>query len=99
MVDAVIEALWHARFSLHRQGALEEGDELTIERDELGFDAPAPLGHPGRLGLLAGRSTGPEVGERLPDFELPDAYGNRVAFHTDRGDNKAVLVFFRSAVW
>jgi hypothetical protein len=37
---------------------------MTIERDEPGFDAPAPLGHPGRLGLLAGRPTGPDVAER-----------------------------------
>ena len=45
---------------------------MTIERDHLGFDAPAPLGHPGRLGLPEGQGTGPEVGEKLPDFELPD---------------------------
>jgi len=34
---------------------------MTIERDELGFDAPAPLGHPGRLGLPDGHPTGPEL--------------------------------------
>lgn len=72
---------------------------MTIERDELGFDAPAPLGHPGRLGLPAGHSTGPERGERLPDFELPDQNGRRVRFHADRGGAKAVVVFYRSAVW
>ena len=72
---------------------------MTIERDELGFDAPAPLGHPGRLGLPAGHPTGPEVGERLPDFALPDAHGRAVDFHADRGDAKAVVVFYRSAVW
>ena len=27
---------------------------MTIERDALGFDAPAPLGHPGRTGLPEG---------------------------------------------
>lgn len=72
---------------------------MTIERDELGFDAPAPLGHPGRVGLPAGHGTGPEVGERLPDFDLPDANGRRVRFHTDRDGAKAVVVFYRSAVW
>lgn len=72
---------------------------MTVERDELGFDAPAPLGHPGRLSMPAGHLTGPEVGERLPDFELPDASGRRIRFHEDRGAAKAVVVFFRSAVW
>jgi len=72
---------------------------MTIERDELGFDAPAPLGHPGRVGLQPGRTIGPAVGERLPDFELPDANGRLVRFHADRGGAKAVVVFYRSAVW
>jgi len=72
---------------------------MTIERDELGFDAPAPLGHPGRLGLPDGHSTGPEIGDRLPDFELPDAYGRNVSFHSDRDGKKSVVVFYRSAVW
>lgn len=72
---------------------------MTVERDEFGFDAPAPLGHPGRLGLEAGHPTGPEIGERLPDFRLPDATGREIDFHDDRGASKAVLVFYRSAVW
>ena len=72
---------------------------MTIERDELGFDAPAPLGHPGRAGLPAGACTGPEVGELLPDFELPDANGDPVRFHQHRAGRKTALVFYRSAVW
>jgi hypothetical protein len=72
---------------------------MTVERDEHGFDAPAPLGHPGRVGLPDGHPTGPEVGERLPDFELPDARGRRVRFHEDRGRARAAVVFYRSAVW
>jgi len=72
---------------------------LTIERDELGFDAPAPLGHPGRVGLPEGHGTGPEVGERLPDFTLPDQHGRVVRLHEDRGLARAAVVFFRSAVW
>ncbi len=55
---------------------------VTTEFDELGWEAPAPVGHPGRAGLPEGHPTGPEIGERLPDFELrnapmieiPDAY-------------------------
>ncbi len=72
---------------------------MTIERDEHDFDASAPLGHPGRLGLVPGHSTGPEVGERLPDFCLQDTEGREIDFHADRRDAQAVVVFFRSAVW
>ena len=72
---------------------------MTIERDALGFDAPAPLGHPGRLGLETGKPTGPEVGDPLPNFRLPDFRGQEVEFQADRGRSKAVVVFFRSAVW
>ena len=72
---------------------------MTVERDEFGFDAPAPLGHPGRLGLPNGHSTGPEIGERLPDFSLPDQHGNQRSFNADRNGQKAVVVFYRSAVW
>ena len=72
---------------------------MAVERDELGFDAPAPLGHPARASLPANAGTGPEVGALLPDFELPDAFGNNVSFHHDRAGRKAALVFYRSAVW
>ena len=72
---------------------------MPVERDKLGFDAPAPLDHPARAGLTEGASTGPVIGERLPHFELPDAQGRHVNFHADRGNRKAALVFYRSAVW
>jgi hypothetical protein len=72
---------------------------VTTERDEHGFDAPAPLGHPARAGLGSGHATGPEVGEKLPDFELPDQHGATVRFHEDRAGAKAVVVFYRSVVW
>ena len=72
---------------------------MTAERDAFGFDAPAPLGHPARAGIPQGHIPGLAVGDRLPDFELPDAHGQPVRFHEDRGKAKAVVVFFRSAVW
>jgi hypothetical protein len=75
------------------------GALMTIERDQSGFDAPVPLGHPARAELPTGHSTGPEIGEYLPDFELPDANGRRVRLHQDRAGAKIVLVFFRSAIW
>jgi len=72
---------------------------MALNRDEHGFDAPVELGHPIRSGLPDGHPTGPEVGERLPDFTLPDAKGRPVTFHADRGRSKAAVVFYRSAVW
>ncbi len=72
---------------------------MVVEQDHHGFEAPAALGHPGRAGLPDGASTGPEVGERLPDFELPDQNSNFIRFHEHRGSSKAAVVFYRSAVW
>ena len=72
---------------------------MATETDELGFEAPAPLGHPGRASLPDGHPAGPQVGERLPDFDLPDQHGRRVRFHEDRGRSRAAVVFFRSVVW
>ena len=72
---------------------------MAIERDHHGFDAPAALGHPARASLPDGASTGPAIGERLPDFTLPDAAGKSINFHSDRKGKKTVLVFYRSAVW
>ncbi len=75
------------------------GHGVATERDEHGFDAPAPLGHPARASLPSDHRTGPEVGELLPDFELPDASGQRIRLHEDRAGAKAVVLFYRSAVW
>ena len=72
---------------------------MAIERDSHGFDAPAALGNPARAGIPDGARVGLEIGEALPDFELPDAHGNPVSLHADRGGKKSVLVFYRSAVW
>ncbi len=72
---------------------------MVIERDELGFDAPAPLGHPARAGLPSNKTTGPEIGDQLPDFSLPNQNGEPIQFHQHRAGRKAVLVFYRSAVW
>lgn len=68
-------------------------------RDEFGFVGPLPASHRLRRIPEPGFATGPEVGERLPDFELEDQNGRRISLHFDRGDAKAAVVFFRSAVW
>ncbi len=68
-------------------------------RDEFGFAGPLPASHRLRKIHDPGFPTGPEIGERLPDFELEDHTGRRVSLHADRGNSKAAVVFFRSAVW
>jgi len=68
-------------------------------RDDFGLVAPVPAHHGQRRIPDEGFFTGPEVGERLPDFALLDATGQRLDFHVDRGGAKAAVVFFRSAVW
>ena len=65
---------------------------LTVEGLPVDFPArtyPASADYP----------TGPALGERLPDFTLPNQHGEPVDFHADRGGQGAVVVFYRSAVW
>jgi hypothetical protein len=68
-------------------------------RDAFGLVAPIPASHGQRRIPDEGFFSGPEVGERLPDFELRATSGMTINFHADRGDSKAAVVFFRSAVW
>ena len=42
---------------------------------------------------------GPEIGDPLPDFTLPDQTGNRVTFAAARGNGQALVLFYRSASW
>ena len=72
---------------------------MVVERDEHGFDAPVPLGHPARASMPTDRVYGPAIGTRLPDFALVDAFDRTLRLHEDRGRAPAVVVFFRSAVW
>lgn len=69
-------------------------------KDDYGITVPVPASHPGRrYPATAEFPTGPEVGERLPEFTLPNQNGELIDFHADRGDGKAIVVFYRSAVW
>lgn len=67
--------------------------------DEFGLVGPLPSSDGQRQPLGPDDSTGPGVGERLPDFTLRSALGREVSFHADRGNSKAAVVFYRSAVW
>ena len=74
------------------------GAWVTLE-DEQGFVAPLPVSHGPRKLAPEGFHTGPAIGERLPDFTLTDQHGRSVRLHGDRGNARAAVVFFRSAVW
>ena len=53
----------------------------SLNRDKHGFDAPVPVDHPARTNIPDNHTAGPAIGERLPDFSLPNAEGNIVEFH------------------
>ncbi|HEV8316332.1 MAG TPA: hypothetical protein VGQ10_02915 [Vicinamibacterales bacterium] len=42
---------------------------------------------------------GPQVGERVPDFSLPDQTGGTRTLQSIMGPKGAMLVFIRSADW
>ena len=44
-------------------------------------------------------SLGPQVGERVPDFALPDQYGRIQTLDSIMGERGAMIVFHRSADW
>lgn len=46
-----------------------------------------------------GYRTGPAIGERAPDFTLPDQYGKPRTRQELMGPNGLLLVFSRSADW
>lgn len=77
-----------------------ENQSPEARQDDLGITVPIPTSHPGRRYPADHEfPTGPAIGERLPEFELPNQDGALVDFHADRGDSKAIVVFYRSSVW
>ena len=44
-------------------------------------------------------SLGPQVGEKVPDFALPDQHGRTRTLDSVLGERGAMLVFHRSADW
>ena len=46
-----------------------------------------------------GMVSGPEIGERIPDFEAYDQNGDIVRLDDVMGPNGAMVVFHRSADW
>lgn len=67
--------------------------------DEFGFYGPMPISSTHRTIPKSGFPPGLDVGELAPNFYLKNQFGDLIDFHEDRGDSKAALLFFRSAVW
>lgn len=44
-------------------------------------------------------TTGPQIGETIPNFEARDQDGHRLDFNAIKGPKGAALLFFRSADW
>ena len=78
-----------------------EGMAAGEKTDDLGITVPmAPVDFPARRYPATQEfPTGPDVGERLPEFSLPNQSGEMIDFHKNRGDAKAIVVFYRSVVW
>lgn len=74
-------------------------DPYAAYRDEFGQVGPVPASDGQRMVPEAGFFTGPEIGQALPGFSLRSASGKKIDLHADRGNSKACVVFFRSAVW
>jgi hypothetical protein len=74
--------------------------EPGTKTDDLGITIPYPVSHPGRRYPASDEfPTGPEIGERLPTFSLPNQEGRVVDYHADLDGSKSIVVFYRSAVW
>ena len=78
-----------------------EGMAAGEKTDDLGITVPmAAVDFPARRYPASYEfPTGPEVGERLPEFTLPNQDGELIDFHENRGDAKSIVVFYRSVVW
>ncbi len=78
-----------------------EGMAPGEKTDDLGITVPIASVHfPARRYPASDEfPTGPAIGERLPEFKLPNQDGELIDFHADRGKKKAIVVFYRSAAW
>ena len=83
------------------RGAHEEVDNPTeVFTDENGLNAGVPIDHPAVVHPASDDfPTGPALGARLPDFSLPNQYGETIDFQSHREGRRTVLLFHRSAVW
>jgi hypothetical protein len=65
----------------------------------VGLLASAPQATPPARTRVDVSKLGPQVGERVPDFNLKDQHGTSLTLQSIMGPKGAMLVFFRSADW
>ena len=65
----------------------------------VGLFASAPQSTPPSRTRVDVSKLGPQVGERVPDFNLKDQHGKSWTLRSIAGPKGAMLVFFRSADW
>jgi hypothetical protein len=75
---------------------------LTLAASLAAWHGGHVAAHP-QSGIAAGaidvQRLGPQVGERVPDFSLPDQTGVARTLRSVMGSKGAMLVLFRSADW
>lgn len=64
-----------------------------------GLPTGAPQSNPTPRTRVDVSKLGPQVGERVPDFNLKDQNGKSWTLQSVMGPKGAMLVFFRSADW
>jgi hypothetical protein len=65
----------------------------------LGLLAGSPQSSPPTRTRIDISKLGPQVGERVPDFNLKDQHGTSWTLQSIMGPKGGMLVFFRSADW
>ena len=69
------------------------------EERSLTSQSAEPTPAPRRMPESDDFPSGPAIGERLPDFTLPDQSGKAVNFTAARDGRRALVMFHRSSRW
>ena len=79
------------RACLFTSAALGFGLNTAFAQESQPFDRPSPN--------TENWTTGPAVGEPIPEFAGKDQNGIRKTFDDIKGPNGALIIFYRSADW
>ena len=82
--------------SVFRSAAIVAVSLLAVGSLRAGITAQQRAAAPTAIDV---ETLGPQVGDTVPDFSLPDQHGTTRTLKSLMGPKGAVLVFFRSADW